>query len=231
MPIRDFVQLRDYFRDEARDAFHALRRSHPGERVYAFGLHTDDDVVATSPVGNTEEALARKLAEYPASNCLERWAVQYAFRWSPDEWPSIYTADNPHPASRSLGPADMPSEMMTFKASWTALPGNDFQGFRARTFRAMLEALRILDSEGLFGRGKEREGITLLMAITDSADSGLLELESIKLLNPRRVARQMAKSCPIPLRWLVWLEVVRYWARRVRRGPIISNEPLLGRDN
>ncbi len=231
MPIRDFVQLRDYFRDEARDAFRTLQRSHHGERIYAFGLHTDDDVVATSPVGNTEEALARKFAEYPACNRVERWTIQHAFRWSPDEWPSIYAADSPRPASRSLGPADLLSEMMGFKASWTARPGNDFKEFRARTFRAMLDALRILDSEGLFGRGKERDKITLLIAITDSADSGLLEIESIKLLNPRRVARQMAKSCPIPLRWLVWLEVVRYWARRVRRGPIISNEALLGRDN
>jgi hypothetical protein len=57
----------------------------------------------------------------------------------------------------------------------------------------MIEALRLLDQEGLFGVGAERERITLFVTISD--DNGAEELENIsaKLLNPPAVFDRFIK--------------------------------------
>ena len=58
--------------------------------------------------------------------------------------------------------------MLSFRNTWTSKAGHSDRGFRRNALRAMTEALADLDSEGLFGTGKERESITIFLDITDS---------------------------------------------------------------
>jgi hypothetical protein len=83
----------------------------------------------------------------------------------------------------------------------------------------MADALRLLDEEGIFGKGKDREQITLFLSISDADEEGLLELESARLLNPRRSAQRLACAYPLPIRWINSLVYFFWW---LRKGRIIA---------
>lgn len=57
----------------------------------------------------------------------------------------------------------------------------------------MIEALRLLNQEGLFGTGAEREKITLFVTISDDNGAVQLENESAKVLNPPAVFDRFIK--------------------------------------
>lgn len=57
----------------------------------------------------------------------------------------------------------------------------------------MIEALRLLDQEGLFGTGAEREKITLFVTISDDDGSVEPENNSAKVLNPPSVFDRFIK--------------------------------------
>jgi hypothetical protein len=61
------------------------------------------------------------------------------------------------------------------------------EAFRGKLFATMVLALKDLDADGFFGTGQERQQITLLCSVTDSADTAWVELESVRLLNPPAV--------------------------------------------
>jgi hypothetical protein len=215
MPIQSFSQLRDILQENAREAFHALRRSRPGEHIYAFALDTDDDAIGASPFGSTEESLAAKLRDYPASTAMERIQYTLAFRWSPHEWPGIYSESMPASGQ------GLPSleEMMEFMNAWTANPGHSMKAYRRQVFRAMVDALRSLDEEGLFGNGSARNAILLFISISDSQDAGFLEIESARSLNPRSAWRRAARTIPLPVRWII---LTGYFLRRLLKGKLIA---------
>ena len=57
-----------------------------------------------------------------------------------------------------------------------------------------IEALKALDTEGFFGRGKERQRVTLLVAMGDQETK--LLLKCAQQLNPTIVYREFAKAFP-----------------------------------
>ncbi|WP_254217692.1 DUF4303 domain-containing protein [Burkholderia multivorans] len=74
----------------------------------------------------------------------------------------------------------------------------------------MIEVLRLLDQEGLFATGAEREKITLFVTISDDDGSVDLENKSAKVLNPPSVFDRFIKRYD----WRPWLRGIRArWPR------------------
>jgi hypothetical protein len=215
MPIQSFQDLRDYLIQDARDALHAIRLSRPGEKLYAFAISTDDDAIAPRAIGNTEEALAQKLAQRDDDPKLRPY-IEYGFRWVPDEWPAVYFEGGPRPPQRTPDTAEFFEQITAFMHAWTSLPGNTHKKFRAAVFRAMVDALHALDKEGLFGRGKQREEVTLFIGLSDSDDDYFLVIESTKLLNSRRAASRLRRGVPFFQRCLITLIYYALWLKRGR---------------
>lgn len=153
----------------ARQAFSLVRQQHPDETFYAFGLATDGDVVTVSPISNSEEGLQRLGKKYNEPD-LPLW-----LRWSPDEWEYW-----------GVGGQYFGSVQKTIGA-WLYKDEDDkeFVARKKGFLNAFAMALKELDAEGLFGEGKERESITLLLHITDPSDFEVeWMLEYVKDLNP-----------------------------------------------
>lgn len=73
------------------------------------------------------------------------------------------------------------------------LEHEDFPSFAKKVYTAMVAALELLDSEGFFGTGEERNQIVLFVSISDDDDAVRLENESGKALNPTFVYEEFLK--------------------------------------
>jgi hypothetical protein len=69
-----------------------------------------------------------------------------------------------------------------------------------RAFETMIQVLADLDSERLFGRGEEREAITLMIWITDSSLAEDWWAKSVKQLNPVKVYERFISEIPVDYR-------------------------------
>src|SRR5688500_15059009 len=172
MQITSFAQLRDIFKNDARHGYLRIKALTPGETVYGFALVTDDDAYAAGTIANTEERLAAFFAKNPIEGFFGRWVQRPLFRWTTDEWPSIYSEegapmppDPPPEASQFADPVEYHRAISHFADMWMAESGKTFREFRATSLRAMVEALRDLDREGLFGDGRGRDKITVFVTI------------------------------------------------------------------
>jgi hypothetical protein len=168
----DFDTLKRDLKDAAAASIAELRAAHPDEHFYAFALYTDDDAAGISPAANTDEALAKRVAEYKYTKARD----VNALRWSTSEW-----------AYEGFG-------WEHFKPSYDAMmavevPGGrrGFARHRERVLQLMIDVLAALDADGVFGRGAERERVTLLCSITDSDDEIALLDRSVRALNPPAV--------------------------------------------
>jgi len=218
MPIASFSEIRDRLCREARQAFLDFRRSRPGETIYVFGLYADDDALGAHSIGNTEEAYKRAASRDPGDGMFGRMSSMLSYRWSAAEWPNIYSEEFPAP-DREPDAGERLQEGSDFAEGWRSISGKNHQEFRRNMFRAMVDALRLLDGESLFGTGQDREKVILFISLSDSEDEGFLEIESAKLLNPRRAMRRALRTIPLPIRWIILAGF--YW-RRLIRGEVIS---------
>jgi len=126
-----------------RQAWEEVRRGHPRETFYMFGIATDSDVVVLTPFWNTEENYAKKgNPEFPA----DKWVV-------PEEGyaPCKYTDALQTEVNRYLF-EDHRNE-----------PDRLFEQRKARLLKIFEKALVQLDSEGCFGTGKKRHQVLLLI--------------------------------------------------------------------
>jgi hypothetical protein len=150
-----------------RQAWQEARRRRPRETFYIFGIATDSDVVVLTPFWNTEEKYAREgKPEYPA----DKWIV-------PEEGygPCKYTAALQDEVNRYV-----------FE-DHTAEPDSVFEKRQARLLKIFEQALVQLDQEGVFGKGKERDRILLLIDRGDcSEDETKYMYQVIKRINPPR---------------------------------------------
>jgi len=219
MPIASFSEIRDRLRREARQAYLDFRRSRPDETIYVFGLYTDDDALNAHSIGNTEEAYEKAISRNPGDGMFGRLSSVLSYRWSPAEWPGIYSEDFPAP-DEEQDASERLQEGSSFAEAWRSISGKDHQEFRRNMFRAMVDALRLLDGESLFGTGRDREKVILIISLSDSEDEGFLEIESAKLLNSRRATRRALRTIPLPFRWII---LAGYYWRRLIRGRLISN--------
>ena len=171
----DSPEFRSRLRDAASGAFEDLRVVHPDERFYAFALYTDDGFAGVSLAANSEESLAAKIAEYGED------AEPGYMRWSTSEW--TYEGIGWDRTATIYG-----------KIGEMGDAAKDFDVFAQGVLDLMEGVLADLDAEGFFGRGAEREGVTLLCAITDSDDSPDLERRTVRALNPPSVVARYEAS-------------------------------------
>lgn len=222
MPIHSFRDLVEHLRRFTRHAYLTLQGNRPGETVCALALGTDDDVIGFGARAITEEQFASLLAEdirkYPATGMIHRYCREAGLWVSPDEWPDIDYSTRIAEAVRQSDPFESITWYLDFKDEWRASTGCTHAEYRRRAFRAAIDALRSLDSGGLFGTGSARDKIVLFLSITDSDDDYFLQIESSRMLNPRRVARRLLSSIPI---WLRYPFLIRYLVRWLRKGPLI----------
>jgi hypothetical protein len=167
----NFDWLRADVKAAATVAIEELRAAHPGEQFYTFALCTDDGVAGISPAANTEEHLAKRTAEYNYRKSAE---INY-LRWSTGEW-----------AYEGFG-------WNHFKPSYDAMmavrhppEGDDdpFPVYRRRVLQLMIDVLADLDADGVFGRGADRERVTLLCSVSDTDNPLALLDRSARALNP-----------------------------------------------
>ena len=153
----------------ARASFDDLRSARPGEHFYAYALYTDSGVMTIMPAANSVEGLmqARKEMDIPDDEEAPE------FKWSVPEWKyEAWKAGNFNAISSKLR---------------SELEYAEFPTFAEKVQTDMVAALKLLDSEGFFGTGKERNQIVLLVSISDDDDAIRLENESAKVLNPALV--------------------------------------------
>lgn len=203
MAFASFHELHVTFREDARDAYIDLVERRPGERVCAFALVTDDDVMGASAAGDTTERRDERLAARPPSSASERRYHQWAYAWNTGEWDNIYSKEQPKTRPSRVSAEEYFYGMMSFQETWTSQPGNSERKFRRYALRAMVDALAELDSEGLFGTGREREEITIFVEITDSNDCDAVKLQTARRLNPQASAARLRASLPLRSRLLV----------------------------
>jgi len=145
-----------------RQAVCALRAAHPGQHFNAYALLSDDSAMTISLLANSREALASAEDEDE-------------MLWNPGEW------------QFDEGGAYFDSAYRLLLQAHRELPFEvEFEVFRAAAFEVGIAALELLDREGLFGTGAEREETVLLFEVSDSdAIDGAVE----RLNTPAMVAR------------------------------------------
>ncbi|AIO35848.1 hypothetical protein DM39_4674 [Burkholderia cenocepacia] len=166
--------------DAARVTYRALLAAHPDEHFYAFALYTDSGAMTIVPAANTEEGLKRVREQMEIGD--DEGAPE--FTWATGEW--VYEAvesDSFNPLCKRLADTVLAP----------SFPEAKFDVFIEDVQSDMIEALRLLDQEGLFGTGAEREKITLFVTISDDDGSVDLENKSAKVLNPSSVFERFIK--------------------------------------
>ncbi|HDR9482201.1 hypothetical protein BLA13014_07234 [Burkholderia aenigmatica] len=160
--------------DAASVTYRALLAAHPDEHFYAFALYTDSGAMTVVPAANSEEGLKRVRERMEIGD--DEKAPE--FTWATGEWAyESAEADSFNPLCERLADTVLGPE----------IPEAKFGEFFRDLQRDMIEALRLLDQEGLFGTGAAREKITLFVTISDDNGAEALENESAKILNPPAV--------------------------------------------
>ncbi|WP_322090134.1 DUF4303 domain-containing protein [Burkholderia cenocepacia] len=166
--------------DAARVTYRALLAAHPDEHFYAFALYTDSGAMTVVPAANTEEGLKRVREQMEIGD--DEDAPE--FTWATGEWAyEAAESDSFNPLCKKLADTVLGSNF----------PEAKFDVFFEELQSDMIEALRLLDQEGLFGTGAEREKITLFVTISDDDGSVDLENKSAKELNPPPVFDRFIK--------------------------------------
>lgn len=164
--------------DALRDAVVALCREVGNERLYVVALYTSGqsefDYVCAS--ANTEEGLSRIVAKAGARGKgrgreRSRAEVETALRWSACDWEH-------HDFAEGVGSLELP-------------PAGDAKR-DAKVYANFIKALAVLDEEGVFGKGRARQKITLAVMCGDMSAEFLLR--GIKKLNPPAVAKRYLEA-------------------------------------
>ncbi|KML47440.1 hypothetical protein VL15_32185 [Burkholderia cepacia] len=170
----DFSDFQREIADAARATFKALRALHPDEQFYAFALYTDSGAMTVVPAANSVEGLSRIRAQQAiADDDRDPW-----YTWGFSEW--AYAAAEASPFNAICGKLADAVLSPRFARS-------RFAEFSRQLHADMIEALRLLDRDGLFGTGEARAAITLFVSISDDDAAEALENESAKALNPPAV--------------------------------------------
>lgn len=181
----DQQKLSASIRDAARAAFGDLRRAHPQETFYAFALYTDDGWMTVVPSANSEEGFHRAAGDDtdPAERAYSRWATA--------EWAYEATGNEHFDAANDLLNAPDQNEEATDLGEAEELRAHRGKG--EALLASMVEGLRLLDAEGFFGTGEDREKVTLFVSISDSDEAEETETTSARQLNSPQVATAFAR--------------------------------------
>lgn len=189
MPIQptpeQVSEFQDALRDEFRTAWQQLGTARPGDRFYGFGLYTGDDAMAMTVVAFSTLGLRQAAERYAARYHGEVALNERSLRWSPADSPlrgSDPDALVRSQALRNAMPHPFPDD--------ADLDDGEFDDtapdlVAKAVFRAAFAALKSLAKEGLFGKGAERESLTL--GIWQYDESEKKKLAAVRKLNPESV--------------------------------------------
>ena len=207
-------ELTDAVKADARAAWDALKKSHPGERVYAFCIYTTACADFLAPTACGEGGLREAATYYVKKKIYPVFedAVE-GLRWS--------IADSPH-HDRLLRFEKNAKKVLSRRPRPHMLEGAaETREIRAR-FAAAAAALKELDREGTFGRGAAREKIILLLASGDGEEDSFLAWA--RRLNPAKVFRAYQKLFERP-------RVGKLKGRSACGAPLASHTPPTGRSS
>jgi hypothetical protein len=182
-PMNDdlFERVRRAMVEATRLIFTDYRKDHAGETFYAFALYADNYAQGMNPASQTEEAYQRRLAK----NTMYGPGELGLLRYCPDEWDMDYCGthrDEEWSKVTDLLDPILEDDNLTWEQA--ARPA----------FETMIQALAELDQEGFFGRGADREAVTLMIWITDSSLAEEWWAKSVKQLNPAKVYERFITS-------------------------------------
>jgi hypothetical protein len=180
-PIK-VATLRDAFIQDLGEAWTYARAKHPGHTPYAFALYGVEGTPRLTPNVLTEQSLTQVAERYVAEGYQEsldeaRAALRYSVPDSPlrdelnDRIPNVDAIVGPHEAT--LGET----------------AGYDLLA------KAAIEALKKLDAQGMFGKGRERERLLLIVVTEDTEVDWTTR--SVRLLNPPGVVKRFAKETAV----------------------------------
>lgn len=156
----------------ASAAFGSLISEKSDEHFYAFALYTDEYAETISPSANSIERYEAKLRDTGESDELQIAAYKWATaNWAYEAWNSklfagIYRELEKH--RKTLPESE-----------------EDFALYKNSVHECMVAALKRMDENGFFAKG--RENITLFISSSDDDEAFDMENESAKRLNPEQI--------------------------------------------
>lgn len=177
----DFARLRVAIRDEVRTEITKLRERSPADAIYVVALFdfSDSWCPSLSFGCNSERHFSATLEQrlkQPHSNSLCNQAE--FIRWHPSEWEShdsLIATQIIYEIIESHGLEVVEDTKQKSQA---------YEELQVLVQVEMIQALRVLDHEGLFGAGDDRKKVILTISTEDEGDSDpWLHQVSAKLLN------------------------------------------------
>ena len=153
-------------------AFGSLISEKSDEHFYAFALYTDEDAETISPSANSTERYEVKLRDKGASN--EKMVAWY--KWGTAEW--AYEAWNAKLFTEIY--RDLEKHRKTLPESEV-----DLASYKNSVHECMISALKRMDENGFFAKG--REDITLFISSSDDDEAFDMENKSAKQLNTEQI--------------------------------------------
>lgn len=188
MGVIDPAQLAHRVHVAAKGVFTDLLRAHPDQAFYAFGLWTDDSLQFLHPMANTEASLSETVQGYQQTVDPKYGIVSShdSLRWSYGDWGFASCDEAGHFDEINRLLSENFDRMVETEDEDEDEDEDDtlFVDEINRLTDAVATGLYRLDKEGLFGAGKARGKVTLML-VGDLA-SELIEA-SVKVLNPPAV--------------------------------------------
>jgi WD40 repeat protein len=157
----------------ARAAFTQARELHPDESFYCYALYSDAFAAYILPTCCSEEGLRRVASRYAEEFGGTVAEKAEDLRWNPPDWPH-----------HMLGEEHF-AEVLGLLESRGDPWQRDDDGLDAEIdarFEACFRALTLLDAEGFFGQGAERDQVIVTVLQGDQSDRN--RLENARRLNP-----------------------------------------------
>ncbi len=193
----DFNLLRQRITEASRQTFDAVWAAHKDEAFYDFALYTVDDAVGINPSMNSEQAYKRAVAKQTADEQHRKWLESNGIsftasllgdqRWSAYEWAYECAESDGFDAVNAL----INNRGMGFYEEDDPM---GFVKFKAGVFASMVLALRDLNEQGLFGKGRARDSLTVFCSVPHSGCTAWFERDSARRLNPPTVFQTFANE-------------------------------------
>src|SRR5262249_5491752 len=142
----------------ARQAFADLHAAHSDEMFYAYALYANPEANYITASANSEEGLIRHARRYNAKE--KKGITEHARRlgWNARDWAYHCVGEQHFARAQEL------LDALCAAGRSGAEEAEDEGHARLDLF---IEALKALDNEDFFGRGKTRQQITLLLMMGD----------------------------------------------------------------
>lgn len=161
---------------DLEDAWNKLQKQKPPETVYAFGIYTTESAEYLIPFACGTKGLAKVAKKYVKTGHYTADEAEDALRWSIPDSPYLDALKYGRTEAALKARPQMFGEEMT-----------DTEAVREIRLRlnSATAALKSLDKQGLFGKGKARESIVLLIEAGDREEA--FAEKWAKKLNPQKV--------------------------------------------